>query len=104
MSKKYWERNHFKERVKERFGIEINHELRSKIVSSILDHMEIGEVKTTFIVKLTNRRSVYLIEINKLNFTAIYDKDRHELITCMPKNSPEERSYFMMLKYGIKGE
>jgi hypothetical protein len=78
MVKKQSERIHFKHRINERYGMEINRFDCRKI----LDKIQNGEYK--FIARLSQNRKEYVVDHSGIKIRLIYDKARHELITALP--------------------
>lgn len=81
------ERKHFKERMKERHGIDVSNNLYNKIIRSINGNGDDVEVK--FVKKSTLRTSVWSIKLGDEDVIAVYDRKRRQLVTALPKNCHE---------------
>lgn len=78
-SKTVCQKIHAKNRIKERFGFEINkHEYRY-LISLIQNN------KAQFIKRQSNRTSLFLIKIKNIETVAVYDKIRKTIVTFLPK-------------------
>lgn len=71
---------HFKNRVKQRYGLEINRLHRIEMIKMIHE----GKVK--FLEHQSRRVSKFQINFNGVNMIVIYDKYRKTLVTALPLN------------------
>jgi esterase/lipase len=77
MSKRVCQRKHFKRRINERFGIEINRKDQEEIVEKI------KKKEAEIIYKQSNRVVHYLMEYKGNKMVMVYDKNRKSLITVL---------------------
>jgi hypothetical protein len=78
-NKKKNETIHAKKRAKERYGIKLNHRVRTNIISSIQNG------KSLWVKKLTNRITEHtLITEDGTKIRVLYDKYRHNIVTFLP--------------------
>jgi hypothetical protein len=82
--------DHFSFRVKERYGIEINKSHKRAINNSIM--LKGGGYKVLFWKKITNRITLWLININNIWIPCYYDKSRNTVVTCVSKSIEEINS------------
>jgi hypothetical protein len=71
---------HAAKRAKERYDLKLTKSDMGQIISLIQDHKAIGSKK------LTNRRTLHIIQYKNKKIKAIYDKKRHSICTFMPNN------------------
>lgn len=94
ISKQKCQKEHFKERLKERYGLVINNEGYNAIVKSIVSGTKQVvsfnghkvNVVTSYRAKQSNRLSVYVMVLGGIEETipVIYDKERKTLVTTHP--------------------
>lgn len=78
MSKKTASRNHFKQRMNERFGIKLTTSQCKDIVNLI------QKGKTRFVEQQSLRVSIHEIKINEMLIHVVYDKIRKTPVTALP--------------------
>jgi len=81
MDKKAAEKAHFKKRVKERLGVDIN---RVNIINLVNDIMSGDNVIQSY--KITNRKSIYDIIFMKTRCFVFFDHNRRVPITVYSKD------------------
>jgi hypothetical protein len=84
MVKKQSERIHFKHRINERYGMEINRFDCREIIYKIQN----GEYR--FVARLSKNRRECIVEHAGRKIRLIYDKIRNELITALPPIEQEQ--------------
>ena len=72
---------HAKRRAAERFGIELNKDLRKRIIRMI----QTGRAQ--FVERYSHRRSRFIFKVDGVKMPVIYDKVRHTLATVLPPES-----------------
>jgi len=77
-SKKQAQYKHFKKRLRERYGIDIDENRYNELVGSI------KKGKAIFVERQSCRISVHKVEIQKLLVPVVYDGKRHSLVTALP--------------------
>lgn len=76
------QRIHFKKRLFERYGLNINREEMTDLVKQITDG------KAYFVRKSTNRISIFIVTYQGKEITVAYDKGRKQVVSAIPS---EER-------------
>lgn len=72
---------HSRLRAAERYDLFIDRDLRGKIVRSIQKH---GPYPVKFVRKQSNRVTVWDVTLEDKTVRAVYDKNRHEIVTVLP--------------------
>lgn len=78
-TRKYMQRDHFYKRMSERFGIRVTKNDLSNLKAQITSD------KSIFIEKTSNRVSLHGVKFNDTLLIVVYDKNRNELVTVLPK-------------------
>ena len=78
-TKRESEREHFRQRLYERYGLLISNESVNKLCQQIKNS------QFTILEKQTNRIRKYLMVVNVIEVVAIYDRQRGMLVTALPK-------------------
>lgn len=96
------QRIHFKRRLKERYGFEINRETYSNIIESIQTARPVPgningvdvTISASYYTKQTNRVRVYLLKVHGYSgeIPVAYDSQRGELITAHPEMTESHRN------------
>jgi len=81
ISKTKAQKIHFKYRVKQRYGLDINRLQRIEIIKMI----QHGEAK--FLNHQSRRVSKFIVEFKGTQMIVIYDKKRKTLVTALPINN-----------------
>ena len=79
MTKKRSQMNHFKKRTLQRTGMVIDKKIHDNIVEMII------KGKSEIYDKQSNRVSVHVVELNGEKHRVVYDKNRKQCITILPK-------------------
>lgn len=77
--KKASQEEHFKRRMRERFGISISRKRYDELVGLIKSN------KATLLEKQSLRVNKYKITIDSKDYIVIYDKNRKTLVTVLPQ-------------------
>ena len=77
MNKSKSQQKHFKRRLIERYGIEINNHIYNQLTKQVKNCIDFH--------KITNRLSKTKLNINGEDITVVYDKIRKTLVTCYKK-------------------
>ena len=80
-NKSYAERVHFKQRLRERYGIHCNQDMYRSFVGQVV------RGASTLIIKQSNTRSIHEIRHAGKPIWVVYDKKRKELCTAIPYNT-----------------
>ncbi len=84
MSKKSCQRIHAKRRLEERFGLTINrHQLRDLV-------LQIQSGKAEHLETQSNRISIKAVTVNGQKIAVVYDRNRQNIVTFLPKEALEE--------------
>jgi hypothetical protein len=78
---------HARRRAKERAGIDLTPDLRRQLINDI----QKGRAK--FMWSQSNRVSVWRVFLAGKKFLAIYDKDRHSIVTFLYTRRPGEQDF-----------
>lgn len=73
------QRDHFCKRMSERFNIRVTNNDLEILKKQIING------KSIFIEKDSNRTSIHGVKLNEIWLVVIYDKNRNELVTVLPK-------------------
>ena len=76
--------DHFSQRVSERYNINLNRFHKRRINSSIQGKNKV--YKVIFWRKITNRITLWLVNINSKWIPVYYDKSRNTVTTCIEKS------------------
>ena len=77
------QRGHFKRRIFERYGIQVNDGEYDYLVSRIRKN---DKSVVSFLMKQSNRISVHLVKYKESEIVIVYDKIRQTLCTCLPSD------------------
>ena len=84
-AKHYAQQQHFKNRFKERIGIEVD----TKSIKEMIFKIQKGSAR--FVKKRSNRVKVFEVDYKSQKIWLVYDKIRKNLVTVLlPKNSNQE--------------
>ena len=76
---------HAMRRAAERCGIAMTHELHARLVRDI----QSPDSDAHFIRKRTNRVSLWLVTISGERWRVVYDKNRQQIVTVLPKRKED---------------
>ena len=79
--------SHAKKRAKERFGIQLNKEMRKKIINLI----QTGDPACKCLNKVSRIRSEFQLTFEGKEYRVIYDRKRHGLVTFLPPLNEEQK-------------
>lgn len=82
MRKSKAQKTHFRNRVNERFGLNLRQEEIVMAIHASCHGKVHNGIKARFIRKRTNRITLWEIEMNGLTMTVVYDKIRKNLVTA----------------------
>lgn len=74
---------HAKQRAKERYGVDLNHDDRNKIVGMIQKN------EAEFVGKQSNNRTLWRVSYQDKSLNVVYDKARNSMCTVLPKEAHE---------------
>jgi len=83
-------RKHFKERAKQRYGLQFTTSDKKNIVELIQSQ------KSICIKSLSNSRTIHYCVYMNQDITVIYSNAKKELLTALPKNNKELREYLVL--------
>lgn len=83
---------HARRRAMERYGIELSQELHQSIVKAIRADKQKRTRWAKWQQKITNTRSLWLVEVEGQRLTVIYDKAQKSLVTVLPPDGELEQA------------
>lgn len=86
VSKARNQRVHSKQRVMERYGIQLNHEDFKEIIRQIRNY------ESTPVDKRSNRISIHIVKVRGIELPVAYDRIRHTVASILPKHVLEEKA------------